>query len=149
MAHHDASEGFEGFTENSAEFLEQIEKLNEVWYVFVGLALVMALFAFFVHRNLVQQENIKASFKEAAANSTYNDKDHQNHNHNNVRDYEYEHDQMLSVADQKQLIANYYQQPNMYAADIEDAVQGEEEYKAHYGNKSIAASSKAFDWAGD
>ena len=108
MAHHDASEGFEGFTENSAEFLEQIEKLNEVWYVFVGLALVMALFAFFVHRNLVQQENIKASFKEAAANSTYNDKDHQNHNHNNVRDYEYEHDQMMSVADQKQLIANYY-----------------------------------------
>ena len=148
MAHHDASEGFEGFTENSAEFLEQIEKLNEVWYVFVGLALVMALFAFFVHRKLVQQETIKARFKEAAANSsTYKNKD-QNH-HNNVRDYEYEHDQMLSIADQKQLIANYYQQPNMYAADIEDAVQGEEEYKAHYGKKANAASSKAFDWAGD
>ena len=56
---------------------------------------------------------------------------------------------MLSVADQKQLIANYYQQPNMYAADVEDAVQGEEEYKASNGKKANAASSKAFDWAGD
>ena len=67
-----------------------------------------------------------------------------------MRDYEHEHDQMMSIADQKQLIANYYQQPNMYAADVEDAVQGEEEYKASHGKKANAvSSSKAFDWAGD
>ena len=93
MEHHDASEGFEGFTENSPEFLEQIEKLNEVWYVFVGLALVMALFAFFVHRNLVYRESIKANLAEG------NEYDHGKHLPE--RDYEYEHDQMLPIADQK------------------------------------------------
>lgn len=64
MGHHDASDGFEGFAENSSEFMEQIEKLNEVWYVFVGLALLMALFAFFVHRNLTHHASIKANFSQ-------------------------------------------------------------------------------------
>ena len=60
--HHDVQDGFEGFAENSPEFLAQIEKLNEVWYVFVGLAMLMALFAFFAHRSLVYRESIKVNF---------------------------------------------------------------------------------------
>ena len=74
MGHHDAQDGFEGFAENSTEFMEQIEKLNEVWYVFVALALLMALFAFFVHRNLTHHASIKANFgnQTKAAKTEYN-----------------------------------------------------------------------------
>ena len=63
-------EGFEGFTETSPEFLEQVHRLNEVWYVFVGLALIMALFAFLVHRSLVQRESIKVDFRECSNSIT-------------------------------------------------------------------------------
>ena len=59
------------FVENSPEFLSQIEKLNEVWYVFAGLALVMALGAFFIHRHLQHRDSIKVDFSQP--NSNYND----------------------------------------------------------------------------
>ena len=64
----DGQDGYEGFVENSPEFLAQIEQLNEVWYVFFGLAVLMALAAYFVHRHLVRQHNsIKADFSCSAA----------------------------------------------------------------------------------
>ena len=47
--------------------MEQIEKLNEVWYVFAGLALVMALGAYFIHRRLLASQSIKADFSTASS----------------------------------------------------------------------------------
>ena len=41
---------------------EQIEKLNEAWYVFVLLALGFAVCAYFIHRRLIYKESIKANF---------------------------------------------------------------------------------------
>ena len=52
--------------ENSPQFMAELEKLNEVWYVFVGLALLMALLAFLIHRNLQQKESIKVDFRAQA-----------------------------------------------------------------------------------
>jgi len=46
--------------------MAELEKLNEVWYVFVGLALLMALLAFLIHRNLQQKESIKVDFRAQA-----------------------------------------------------------------------------------
>ena len=60
----DPQEGFEGFLEDTPEFHEQIAKLNEVWYVFVGLALIMAIGAFFIHQKLLERDGIKANFAE-------------------------------------------------------------------------------------
>ena len=68
MVNQDSAEGYEGFVENSPEFLSQIEKLNEVWYVFAGLALVMALGAFFIHRHLLHRESIKVNFSKPQSN---------------------------------------------------------------------------------
>ena len=59
--------------EGSPEFLDEIKRLNEVWYVFVGLTLVMALIAFFIHRNLQRRESIKADFRANAHAATQND----------------------------------------------------------------------------
>ena len=46
--------GIEDFGDNSAEFMSQIEKLNESWYIFAGLALLFAVGAFFIQRSLVR-----------------------------------------------------------------------------------------------
>ena len=64
---HDSSEGFEGFMEDSPEFLAQIEQLNEVWYVFVGMAIVLAVLAFFIHRGLQRRDSVKVDFRSQAS----------------------------------------------------------------------------------
>jgi len=63
-------EGYEGFAENSPEFLKQIEQLNEVWYVFAGLALFFAVGAFLIHRNLQKNESLKVDFSASANRQT-------------------------------------------------------------------------------
>ncbi len=62
LLNQDSQEGFEGFVENDPEFLKQLEQLNEVWYVFAGLAFFFAIAAFLIHRNLQKHESLKVDF---------------------------------------------------------------------------------------
>lgn len=71
----DPMEGYEGFAENSPEFLKQIEQLNEVWYVFAGLALFFAIGAFLIHRNLQKNESMKVDFSASANRQANNARD--------------------------------------------------------------------------
>jgi len=48
----DAQVGIDDFGDTSAEFLAQIEQLNEMWYVFAALAFLFAIGAFFIQRSL-------------------------------------------------------------------------------------------------
>jgi len=40
--------GIEDFGDTSDEFMAQIEQLNEMWYVFAGLAFIFAIGAFLI-----------------------------------------------------------------------------------------------------
>lgn len=54
--------GIDDFGDTSAEFMAQIQQLNEQWYVFAGLALLFAIGAFFIQRSLLNSQSIKADF---------------------------------------------------------------------------------------
>ena len=58
----DSQHGIDDFGDTSPEFLQQIEKLNEMWYVFAGLAFLFAVGAFFIQRSLQNSQSIKANF---------------------------------------------------------------------------------------
>ena len=68
----DSQEGFEGFVENDPEFLKQLEQLNEVWYVFAGLAFFFAIGAFLIHRNLQKHESLKVDFSNGGQQQSTN-----------------------------------------------------------------------------
>lgn len=101
----DSGEGFEGFVENSPEFLAEIKQLNEQWYVLAGLAFFFAVLAYFIHKNLREKAGIQADFRQPSSSQRHSKR-------------------QLSDPNFKQKIkSDEAEQPHSYCEDLEGDAQ--------------------------
>ena len=66
MVTQDILDGSDGlFIENSEQFMKDMEKINEMGYIFMGLGLLFALASLLIYRRLKQNEGMKVDFSAA------------------------------------------------------------------------------------